>query len=131
MRDLKFRLVDPKSKKVVAYVTVGKDYGYTLEAVGNGIAFNMSKVDWYQYIGRLDRNNAEIYEGDILQVRCYSFSMQKLEDPEIYAVEYGRHNGFILHNKSSVWPWIGFDESDMSVYQIIGNIYENKELLNG
>lgn len=66
--------------------------------------------DWQQDTGLLDKNGKEIYEKDILQgvsgqIRYLPF---KVELPNIYFID---ENGHV--------PW-----------EIIGNIYENPELLS-
>lgn len=65
-----------------------------------------------QFTGLHDKNRKEIYEGDI--VRCLTTN-----DEDIFVVRYTHHP------RSSSFE-VGHDEE----YEIIGNIYENPELLN-
>lgn len=71
---------------------------------------------WMQFTGLKDKNGKEIYEGDIV----------KIKNGIPYEVRYD--------SKWLGWqPWRSFIEDDemwfSSNIEIIGNLYENKELL--
>lgn len=77
-----------------------------------------------QYTGLKDKNGKEIYEGDVVRIWA---------DPKDY-------NGYKGHNYIGVVEWdefiLGFILSDghglkdFEFIEIVGNIYENPELLN-
>jgi len=77
-----------------------------------------------QYAGLKDKNGKEIYEGDVVRIWA---------DPKDY-------NGYKGHNYIGVVEWdefiLGFILSDghglkdFEFIEIVGNIYENPELLN-
>jgi len=70
-----------------------------------------------QYTGLNDKNGVEIYEGDIIFLEQWR--------PKTYAV--GFHKGsFCLSN---ITPYLELHYIEGSDAQIIGNIYENPELL--
>ena len=95
------------------------------KAIENGTAYEYEewcywegKFELMQYTGLKDKNGVEIYEGDI--VREYTGFSDEGGD---YPVEY-HANGFWLEGRDNEF---GFgDESDM---EVIGNIYENPELV--
>lgn len=66
---------------------------------------DFSEVELMQYAGLKDKNGTEIYEGDIVKTIGNTFVM-KIDYPELYHVKH--------HN---------------SLVEVIGNIWENKELL--
>jgi uncharacterized phage protein (TIGR01671 family) len=63
-----------------------------------------------QYTGLKDKNGKEIYEGDIIE---WETSKEKTDRMEIHWVE--RHQGYL--------PFIN------GTSKVIGNIYENPELI--
>lgn len=76
-----------------------------------------------QFTGLLDKNGKEIYEGDIL-----------LYKPSYRESEGGQKDNIVSEVKWSDGSFI-FDsdilfQSDASFFEIIGNIYENSELLD-
>lgn len=98
-------------------------YASTDESIiGKGIIIPM------QYIGRLDKNGKEIYEGDIMKCDLKLYLKGSDEKIEIkHAVIYSdcsyKIQGYV-EGKKVVSSWQNFNK-----WEVIGNIYENKELL--
>ena len=81
-----------------------------------------NRFDIMQYTGLHDKNGKEIYEGDIVKVRKWSSfetEIVKFDKGCFYA---GMHYG------SSTRTTLKLIQPKMT--EVIGNIYENKELLN-
>ena len=127
MNDIKFRALD-KEKKV--FVKGMLCFGYDdFEWVL--LNDNYEQILWnyngelQQYTGLLDKNGIEIYEGDVVRNKVYIEGNKH--------VEY--HNGSfgykILIDNSFVWYAFCENTYFLSDIEVIGNIYESKELLEG
>lgn len=115
MRDIKFRAWDKKSKTMgyTEPLQIGGDYiGPNLAAWFEGMDFPERDVDGVimQYTGLKDKNDVEIYEGDILQDKSWPDDNKAL--------------GVMTWEN---WGWSQFHPLER--FEIIGNIYENPELL--
>lgn len=122
MQNPKFRAWDKVSKKMVSNA-------YTIDAWGRCSASveYFGDVDWHvmQYTGLKDKNGKEIYEGDIL-------ACDKAKDghQHISKVNFGwSPEGFYGFYWDSGYEIRNVDYIDKR-YSVIGNIYENPDLLN-
>src|SRR5215467_12946403 len=112
MREIKFRGWNKVAK------TMGDPF--TLQvAIGSrkweGV--ETSEVEYMQFTGVLDKNGKEIYEGDILIDHDIS--------PD-------RDNKRVIKNflQSSFWIYEDIFNTGKNPYEVVGNLYENPELLN-
>lgn len=135
MRQTKFRAWDSE-KRVMVYVRDNRsiqlfDDGSGSIVFHNGIADHvMVKLNRLnlimQFTGLKDKNGKEIYEGDIVQ-GFYGGAPKYSPD----VIEFT--NGYFGLRKIglSIHDWLEYDGVYVADLEIIGNVYENPELLNG
>jgi uncharacterized phage protein (TIGR01671 family) len=74
-----------------------------------------------QFTGLTDKKGKEIYEGDIIK-----FGSQLGSISEVKFIE--KNGGFLVKDKFGDWKWL-YDVLGSTNSEVIGNIYENPELL--
>ncbi len=125
-REIKFRAWHKEEK----YMTKVLD----LQTIKFERGRDLSDYEWMQYTELKDKNDKEIYEGDIAKV----FILKDAEDPESELIEYHHLEQVRLICNPPYFPhWAlcALDIEDLQYvgrfYQleVIGNIYENPELL--
>ena len=120
MREIKFRAYQPEAKGDLKWWS----WQELRESDLNTIFRHPERYHLMQYTGLKDKNGVEIYEGDICNCREYE-CFGKIEWNEDNA-------GFYFY---VVVEDGGFDEERLYEYadelEVIGNIYENPELLAG
>jgi uncharacterized phage protein (TIGR01671 family) len=118
MREIKFRAWDKKKLEM---------YSNNSNILGNMGSYHpagqVPNWDIMQYTGLKDRNGKEIYEGDVVQYSTAYYGKLKTDNKqEIKWIEDMEHDGF-GEPLATGFLLRGYD------WEIIGNIYENPELL--
>lgn len=125
MREIKFRgkhLDDTSEWLYGNYVFIQDDIFQHKIADRNGLLLDIDINTLGQYTGLKDENGKEIYEGDIIQYG----------DIHKGIVEYSeKYAQFILKETDNISDeYEALGEFNIIVFEVIGNIYDNKELLN-
>lgn len=128
MRVPKFRAWDKISKKMFPVGIID----YTIHSIyikqPNGFYSerDFDRVELMQFTGLKDKNGKEIYEGDI--VRFYDYyneytkSVVFIESSAGFGVEWSKNFSMSFDGVSEYYELINY-------FEVIGNIYENPELL--
>ena len=132
MREIKFRAWDKQNKRMLSWKeirTVEKDWSFRLIKV-----FSNKNFILMQYTGLKDKNNKEIYEGDIIYGVWYPSFFHHI----IYENAVVERGTFVIGEYSiKADTWIVNEKNlqriplhSLSDIEVVGNIYENPELLS-
>ena len=120
-REIKFRAWD-KGKKRMTY---SDDEGVSVGGLLTGYEDYPEEVTLMQYTGLKDKNGKEIYEGDIVAFwKEYPLVVSFNDD------NYGGVWGWNLLQADGTAECYYYGLSPNENYEVIGNIYENPELVD-
>ncbi|MGU8286404.1 YopX family protein [Clostridium perfringens] len=144
-RDIKFRIYDTDEKEMfyqedidyidfftgIVFIREEDGYDYLIDSRSDGKLM--------QYTGLKDKNGKEIYEGDILRCKC--LKKCKLDSCAEKVIQYknsliewwesGCNLGYRLRDSKGKTMMIKPTHLNTMEVEVIGNIYENPELLEG
>ncbi len=133
MREIKFRAWDKKRKEWIdlyacPLVLFGNGVGHILFDIGdenfNDEIIKLEDVILVQYTGLKDKSGKEIYEGDIVKLEADFGTENYIAEWENVYLRFS----FKSINPSKVNMRV-FKEESVLRAEIIGNIYENPELI--
>ena len=122
----KFRCFDKDTKTMHGVVSIDfRDWRVYYEAYGLRSYWNKNIV-LMQSTGIKDKNGVEIYEGDILKLHAIFLA----PDDKIGYLEYYPKYGYsIIFEGNRLYRQKYWASTNKLNYEVIGNIYENPELL--
>lgn len=137
-RDIKFRGWDSVNEVMLPVESINFREGYvSLNEGDNSLTDTLEMIELMQYTGLKDKNGKEIYEGDI--VKLIPLNSERLKELgrkwyEHLKVEWGAYSDGEYVTNVETWM-IGInplsEELLDETVEVIGNIYENPELLEG
>ena len=131
-REIKFRVWDIVNKRILDYADI---MTLPMWEVFPGTP-EQRAYEVMQYTGLKDKNNNEIYEGDVLK------QVKKSSREGCGSSSYDKNNFEVVFKYGSFWLQRPYDDSvyirdfpnidefvGFECFEIVGNIYENPELL--
>lgn len=108
-----------------------------LNLYGQGISIEIEAkragVVLMQYVGIRDKNGKDVCEGDIVRIANYKNEWKRGEpmfDWRVFAIEWNQYV-WAFNNSVIYMPLSTYDKETLGQYdiEILGNVYENPELL--
>lgn len=123
MRKIKFRAWDKENEKMMKVSSLHLE-NKEISVKENGTFHLFRMQDLMQYTGLKDKNGKEIYEGDVVLVKLGGISTWY---KTVIKFKEGVFIASLIDGKDYIYIFNrGFDNND---FEVIGNIYENKKLL--
>jgi len=137
MREIKFRAWQKYHKRMLPITSIGWEDSQIkkvtvyqeataplLQTYGIG-EYRLEALEIMQYTGLRDKNGREIYEGDVVE-SWYDDVTRGIATVRTQGMIQSVRGGFVIHESDWIsYPMIGLSRKT----KVIGNIYENPELL--
>ena len=130
-REIKFRAWDKANKEMQPVEAIYFNQKSSKNIIIDDEWFSFGEVILMQYTGLKDKNGKEIYEGDIVLVATYSYEEPLLDTT--CTIEYNPH--YLIYEFVEIeetgerYSMLDIRDNFKSELEVIGNIYENPELL--
>lgn len=125
----KFRLYDKKIKEMIYADNKTQN---NINIINYLIYCNNSFIDWdienyalMQCTGLKDKNGNLIYEGDVINIWCKNLTKNQISEVK-FCKEKAAFTFDYITDFNNIVPCT----MEKTIIEVIGNIYENKELLN-
>ena len=137
MREIKFRAWDKNTERMWDIETwhIADEYVNLIEPVTSTADINaerfwrkQSEIILMQYTGLKDKNGVEIYEGDIVKLHVVILSPDDKVGEIKYSPAYGYSIYFTSNRMARQEYW---STGGKHTIEVIGNIHENADLLEG
>ena len=136
-RKIKFRVWNKEQKIMLSHKLIDASDKYGVVLWGDMFSGKDKTVELMQYTGLKDYNNVKIYEGDIVTVNGNTYSASINKNYTITFIDgafcvTARNMGDSLNNSITIRDLMFQAENanHKLIIKVIGNIYENPELLN-
>ena len=129
MKDIKFRGFDKRDKKIKCVSDSNFDAQgrvYSVRFAFEDEYTHIDDVELIQHIELKDKNGKEIYEGDIVRCDGCKDEENKIVDEDL---EVMWSDKFACFAAAGIKTKTLYRMSIFTEYEVIGNIYENPELL--
>lgn len=130
MRPIKFRVWDKQEKKMLQWGSgvIAINHQLSVETVPSGKLLKHSDIELMQFTGLLDANDREIYEGDIVLTENEQQGAHPCEESYEGVVTYQGDAFHIVQSHDTYTPTL--KNITIQHIEVIGNIYENSNLIN-
>lgn len=117
-REIEFRAWSKSYKEIIKVDLLGKN-----KVLSSRTWFDFDDIELMQWTGKKDKNGVKIFEHDLIRLDGTSYVYEIVWDNE--------SSSYKMQNKNDTFEW---DVLELRTFKtpyitVLGNIYENKELL--